>query len=132
MWVTYARGVLSHALSSGPTQGGSSAEPSPEVIAEFRSYLDEWYEHARADDTFIWSEDVDPEQLEFLAHTFLRIVRRLAAQADDPGFSLPPPESDAFYQSLVTGIIDALGQQGNTGGEFSEQLRDRWPGLTEP
>lgn len=122
-WVRYARGVLD---SPGD---GEVPMVDPATVAEFRAYLDAWETHAAEGDPFVWEGEVDPERLEYLAHSFARIVEYLASLADHRGLASAPPEGDEFYQALVFSIIDTLARHGESTHEFSEQLRDRWPGL---
>jgi hypothetical protein len=124
-WVRYAEQVL----ASGP--GGEVPAVDPDTVAEFRRYLTAWDDHAaHHGDPFVWSGTIEPERLEYLTHSFARIVDHLAAMANRHG-AAQPAEGEEFYQALVISIIDALAQEGNATGEFSEQLRDRWPGLSD-
>jgi hypothetical protein len=123
-WVGYATDVLTSAV-------GNSDVPTvdPDIVAEFIGYLNQWEHHAAHGDPFIWTGEIEPERLEYLVHGFARIVDHLAAMADRRDEPNAPAEGDDFYQALVLSIIDALAQQGDSMGEFSEQLRDQWPGL---
>lgn len=122
-WVAYARDVLAS------TDGGTIPLVESDTVDAFIAYLDEWAALATRGDPFVWEGDVDPERLEYLAHAFARIVDHLAALADERGAPGAPPEGDEFYQALVASIIDALDAHDEASQEFSEQLRDRWPGL---
>ena len=123
VWVRYARGVLD-------TPGdGEVPSVDPATVDAFRAYLDLWEEHAGTGDPFVWYGEVDPERLEYLAHSFARIVEHLARFTDHRGLAGAPVEGDEFYQALVFSIIDALDRHGESTHEFSEQLRERWPGL---
>ena len=123
-WAGYATEVLTSA-------SGSTSVPSvdPTIVEEFVSYLRQWDEQAAQGDPFIWIGEIEPERLEYLVHGFARIVDHLAAVADHRGQPGAPADGDEFYQALVLSIIDALAQQGDSMGEYSEQLRDQWPGL---
>lgn len=123
VWVRYARDVLD--------TPGEGEVPSVDAttVDIFRGYLDTWEQHAAAGDPFVWVGDVDPERLEYLAHSFARIVEHLARFSDHRGLAGAPVDGDEFYQALVSSIIDALDRHGESTHEFSEQLRDRWPGL---
>lgn len=123
-WVAFATGVLTPESSDG------LPGVDPEAVTEFLGYLETWDRHARDNPgTFVWVGSVDPERLEYLAHSFARIVDHLAAVASHHGRVLAPPEGDDFYQTLVRTIIEALQLEGDAASEFSEQLRDNWPGL---
>lgn len=126
IWVAYARTVLAQALAHPHDRGAALPE---EVIAGFEAFLDEWEDLASADTEFVWIADVEAERVEFLAHAWAGIVSDLAEQAEVRGFPLAPPEGDEFYQALVAALLDALAYEGRSMMEFSEQLRDGWPGL---
>lgn len=123
-WVRYARGVLD-------TPGdGEVPSVDPATVDAFRDYLNLWERHAAAGDPFVWEGEVNPERLEYLAHSFARIVEHLATVAGTVGAIGAPPEGDEFYQALVLAIINTLDLYGSDATQgFSEQLRDRWPGL---
>jgi hypothetical protein len=123
-WVGYATDVLTSAV-------GNSDVPAvdPAIVEEFVGYLNQWDHHATLGDPFIWTGEIEPERLEYLVHGFARIVDHLAAVANRQDQPNAPAEGDDFYQALVLSIIDALAQQGHSMSEFSEQLRDQWPGL---
>jgi hypothetical protein len=123
-WVGYATDVLTSAA-------GVSEVPTvdPAIVEEFISYLRQWNEHAALGDPFIWTGEIEPERLEYLVHGFTRIVGHLAAMADRSGTPDAPQEGNDFYQALVRSIIDALAGQGDAMVEYSEQLRDQWPGF---
>jgi hypothetical protein len=127
-WVGYGRTVLSRARDG--TDGSPTLEPAVRDL--FEGFLDEWATLARHGGDVVWVADVVPEQVEFLTHAFYRLAAHLADQAERRGYPAAPPEGDEFYQALVAAIIDALGQQDRATGEFSEQLRQAWPGLKEP
>ncbi len=128
MWVAYARTVLGHALAR-------PADPripvAPEAIEGFERFLDQWQARAEQDTTFVWIADVDADEVEFLTHAWFGIAGALANEADQRGFPRAPSEGEQFYQSLVNGVLDALNAEDRSRQEFSEQLRDQWPGLKE-
>jgi hypothetical protein len=126
MWVAYARTVLAEAMTR---PGKHAVHLSPEAIEGFESFLDQWDEHARAGGDFVWIDDVNAEQVEYLAHAWFTLAGALAEEADARGFPLAPSEGEAFYQSLVSAVLDALAREGRSLLEFSEQLRTDWPGL---
>lgn len=123
VWVAYAQEVLA-------TPGEHDVLHVDAVALEaFNRYLSEWAMLARVADPFLWVGEVDPERLEYLAHSFARIVEHLAALADHRGLAGAPAEGEEFYQALVASIIGALRSEQGSASTFSEQLRDRWPGL---
>jgi hypothetical protein len=126
-WTTYARRVLAQALqrsSRGPVLDKA-------VVDQFQHLLDSWEAAATAADTFVWSTDLDPDQVEYLMHAFSNLVARLADEARARGYPEAPPESEEFYLALVTGLLDALQDAGGAHAEFAEQLRSSWPGLKD-
>lgn len=128
-WVAHARGVLAE-MRAGRGPAGPALAPG--VVDAFERFLDEWQRTAAHDDEFVWSADVDPEQVEFLAHAFYNIAQELATAAEARGYPLAPPEGEEFYQSLVCAFLDALEQEGKGAGAFAEDMRTTWPGLKEP
>lgn len=128
MWVLYARTVLAQALTHPGTPGETLP---PEAVERFEHYLDAWEDVAALDTEFVWIDDVDPEEIEFLAHTWFGLARDLAEEAEQRGYPLAPPEGDEFYQALLTALLDALTAEGRSMREFSEMLRAQWPGLKD-
>lgn len=125
IWVAYARTVLAQALA----HPGSHAPLAAEAIDAFEDFLDLWDDAARDTTEFVWSTEVDPERVEYLAHVWFRLAAELADEAEARGFPLSPPEGDEFYQALVSAVLDALAHEGRSTFEFAEQLREEWPGL---
>lgn len=124
-WVAYARTVVDEATSGRHPE----LTLEPEVAAAFRGFLDEWQAAAEAGGEFLWATEVDPEQVEFLAHAFHHVAVALANAAERRGFPLAPSEGDEFYLALVTAFLDALGREGGARSEFAEELASTWPGL---
>ncbi len=125
-WIGYARAVLKgYGLGDVPVDD----EVGTEVVDRFRQYLDDWERIAKKGGDFKWSADIDLEQAEYLVHSFYRLANRAAAAAEQRGSRLMPPEGEAFYASLVMGLLDALEGAGTPAAEFAEELRLFWPGL---
>jgi hypothetical protein len=124
LWVAYARTVLAQTMSSPERRGTLDAS----LIEGFEALLDEWEGLAEGSGPFVWSVEVDAEQAEYLAHGFYTLVSRLAADAEQRGYPISPPEGDAFYHALVTGLLDALVEAGGSHAEYGEHLRSNWPG----
>ena len=124
-WLAYAREVV----GSVPTEPGGAGVWLPEdAIAGFNTYLTAW-ENACVEEPFVWVGEVDRLQVEYLFHAFFRLVTHLAEQAERTGDVRAPESSEQFYRTLVTGLLDALDQGGDSTSEFSEHLRSFWPGL---
>lgn len=124
-WLRYAREVV----ASVPADPGEDGVWLPaDAVAGFDTYLTAW-EAACAEDPFVWEGEVDLVEVEYLFHAFFRLVTHLAEQAERTGDVRAPASSDAFYQSLVSGLLDALDREGDPTSEFSEHLRSFWPGL---
>ena len=133
-WVGYAREVLGRV--TGHEETGSPAV-GPDAVASFERYLAAWAEIAARSPQFLWTADVDPEEVEYLAYTWFVLAGQvLAGDATTArarrGLPRRPPESEEFFQSLVTAMLDALSQEGRSLHEFAEQLREDWPGLQGP
>jgi hypothetical protein len=125
-WVDYARAVLEgYGLEDEPLDDEFGAD----VLASFRGYLDSWARVAKRGGEFKWEAEVDLEELEYLVHTFYRVAGRADAAAEARGHRLMPPEADAFYASLVVGLLVALEHAGTPAAEFAEELRQFWPGI---
>ena len=102
---------------------------APESFRAFRTYLDQWAGVAKRGGEFKWSADIDLEQVEYLVHAFYRIATRANAAAEARGRFYMPPEGEAFYMSLIHGVLDALESAGTPAAEFAEELRQFWPGV---
>jgi len=126
IWIAYARTIIGQALGH-PDQLGVHLDP--DVIEAFDEYLAEWEELAATGTEFLWVTDVEPERVEFLGQAFLAIAESLARAAEQRGYPISPVEGEEFYQALVKGFLDALAHEGRSRLEFSEQVRDQWPGL---
>jgi hypothetical protein len=126
-FIEYARAVLDgYGLDDDEpvdTRVGS------EVVASFRRYLDQWARIAKRGGEFKWSTELDLEEMEYLVHAFYRIATRANAAAEARGRFYMPPEGEAFYMSLVHGLLDALESAGTPAAEFAEELRQFWPGV---
>jgi hypothetical protein len=126
LWIAYARTVIGQALVH-PDQLGVRLEP--DAIEAFDEYLAQWEDLATSSPEFLWFTEVEPERVEFLGRAFLAIAESLARAAEKRGYPISPVEGDEFYQALVKGFLDALDHEGRSRLEFSEQVRDQWPGL---
>ena len=133
-WVGYARAVLGQVGRSDPA---TIPMVSADAVTAFERYLTTWAEVAARDATFVWTAEVDPEEVEFLAYTWFTLAGQL--QAGSPsgtaarrGLPTRPDASEEFFQSLVRSMLDALADEGRSLQEFAEQLRDDWPGLQPP
>jgi hypothetical protein len=126
IWIAYARTVIGQALVH-PDQLGVHLEP--DVIEAFDGYLAEWDDVASAGTEFLWVTEVEPDRVEFLGRAFLAIAESLAQAAEKRGYPISPTEGEEFYQALVKAFLDALAHEGRSRLEFSEQVRDEWPGL---
>jgi hypothetical protein len=110
-----------------PEQLGVRLEP--DVIEAFDVYLVEWEDLAATESEFLWVTEVEPERVEFLGQAFLTVAESLARAAEQRGYPISPVEGEEFYQALVKGFLDALAHEGRSRLEYSEQVRDQWPGL---
>ena len=124
-WVGYARTVIDEAVSGRKPELALTAE----VAEAFSGFLDEWQAAAEADERFLWSTEIDPEQVEFLAHAFHHVALALAKAAERRGFGLAPQEGREFYLALVSAFLGALEREGGAAAEFAEDLGSTWPGL---
>ena len=121
-WIAFARGVLDDRSTGGPNL-------TPEVLAGFVGFLDEWEAIASSSDTFLWDTDVDTEQIEFLALALHRVASEVDESARARGYPLMPPEGAPFYRAVVNGFLDAMGAESSTLAAYAEELRSSWPAL---
>jgi hypothetical protein len=126
IWIAYARTVIGQILVHPDHLG---VQLDPEVIEAFDGYLAEWEQLAGTGPEFLYVTDIEPDRVEFLGQAFLAIADSLARAAEERGYPISPTEGEEFYQALVKGFLDALAHEGRSRLEFSEQVRDRWPGL---
>jgi hypothetical protein len=125
-WTRYARTIVED------VRDNAEDFPPPvdlQALDAFERYLSGWQAAAATCESFRWAEDVDPETVEYLLHAWFLIASRLAAGAERRGLTLSPPEGDAFYQAIVTAVLDALEAEGRGPAHFSTHLRSFWPGL---
>jgi hypothetical protein len=124
MWVAYARTVL------GQTMAHPDRSPALDegLLEQFELLLDEWDASARASSELVWTADLDAPSVERFARSFFDLVSGLAADAEDRGYPISPPEGDEFYWALVDAMLGALTEAGGRHAEVAEQLRGQWPG----
>jgi hypothetical protein len=94
----------------------------------FDAYLAEWDGAARADATFRWSTDVDPEQVEYFLHAFHTLAVRVAAETRRGDRGPVPVQGRAFYRLLVHHLLDELVLEDRSRA-FAEDLGSSWPGV---
>jgi hypothetical protein len=126
LWIAYARTVIGQVLGHPKHM---AVDLDPGAVEAFDRYLLVWEELADSNPQFLWVAEVEPEQVEFLGKAFLAIATALAGAAEDRGFPMAPTEGEEFYRALVNGFLEALAHAGQAQVEFSEQVRDQWPGL---
>jgi hypothetical protein len=125
-WVSYARKALDDVVGE---PGSDGVWIPDDTVATFTAYLDQWEAAAQGVDEFQWASDIPADEAEYLSHAFFRIASNLANRADERGYTMAPPESEAFYRTLVSAFLAALDAEGQSSQEFSEHLRSFWPGL---
>jgi hypothetical protein len=126
LWIAYARTVIGQALGHPDHMG---VHLDPDAIEAFDDYLAQWEALAESSPVFLWVTEIEPERVEFLGKAFFAIAESLSEAAKRRGYPISPTEGEEFYQALVNGFLEALAQEGRAQLEFSEQLRDQWPGL---
>lgn len=100
---------------------------TPDLVAAFEGYLDDWDRAAHEGDETHWSTEVDSDYLEFAVNGLFQIVRYLDEVGD---LSIGPDDPRLpFYRALVSGLLHALEAEDEPSLEYAEQLRDHWPGL---
>lgn len=124
-WLTYANETLDH-VRGAPLP---FAVP-PEVVEEFRSYLNAWTATActaAADGVeFVWSGEAEAHRVRVLMTYWLNIARFLA----DGKLASRPVMTAAienFYEAVVASILSALAEE----EPVARVIEERWP-LREP
>ena len=98
----------------------------PSVIDAFESYLRLW-ESEMSGDTFLWTDEVDPEVLRHLAAHWARLVN-LARDDNETAITPAEIEGQAFYDALATGIVEALAAaDATTTEEFAPKFEEVVP-----
>jgi hypothetical protein len=93
----------------------------PEVVAEFRSYLDAWATAATAE-VFSWKGEADAARVRTLMTYWLNMAQFMADGVIEDRPMMTPPAED-FYEAVVTMILAALGDE----EPAAEVIGERWP-----
>jgi hypothetical protein len=114
-------------------QSATGACVSAEAVDDLRYYLEQWKPVARSThDSFRWHGEIDPDQLEYLVHTFFNLDVQLSHEDRRQGEWSPPPGSArAFYLVLVRALLHALELESPARAAFVDQLRSCWPVAVE-
>ncbi|HEX4904464.1 MAG TPA: response regulator [Acidimicrobiales bacterium] len=92
-----------------------------DVVDALAGFVDAFEAHARSHpDVFEWSEPVEAEVVRTLGLHWARIVS-VTRSGRAPDLSTAPPEGEAFYGALATGIADALAAE-DIGDAFAEAV----------
>jgi hypothetical protein len=122
VWLAYARDVLDELETMAPGE----CFTSPQVLATFRHYVDEWSSVSDGE-KFLWEQDIPAEQVEYNMHAFQRVAGVLAERAEREG-PKAPPEGEDFYLALLHGVLAALEAEGPASAAFAKHLGEFWPG----
>ena len=109
MWLAFARTVLAQVITQ-PTAYG--VDISPDELAAFEAYLDEWELIANGDTTFLWVADVDADKVRALADTWLKLAEGMGRAAEARGYELQPQEGKPFTEALALAVMTALADEG--------------------
>lgn len=124
VWIEFARGAIHDAVAAG----GEPPLIDRDLAARLTGILDLWEASAQEGPTLALSFEIPHDEVEFLAHAFLRISDRWTADADERGFDISPREGDEFYTALVDAVIVGLEHADDvSGAEFGTALRTIWP-----
>jgi CheY-like chemotaxis protein len=78
-----------------------------DVVERFDAYLDEWLP-MMDDEVFLWTGEVDPDELRHLAAHWARLVNLARDDDDENGVTPADPGGQEFYDALATGFALAL------------------------
>lgn len=102
------------------------ASPSLSVFVDAASYLRRWMPWTGGlPRTLRWQADVDPDEVEYLAHALFNLDTQLSDEVG--GVPDAPKESRTFYLMLVRALLHALESQSAGRAAFVTQLRSSWP-----
>lgn len=126
-WIAWADEVCGR-LRNDPSAGSWC----PPLLLGAGGYLEQWKrpDHG-VGGTFHWHADVDPDELEYLIHGFLRLDAQLAVEVEAGGPPPAPCEGREFYVVLVRDLLRALEMEGPGRAAFVDQLRCCWPSAAE-
>jgi hypothetical protein len=125
-WIAFARELLANREAA---DAPDALRLSDEVMAGFLGFLDEWEAIARSSDAFLWETEVDPEQIEFLAHALYKIAASFAEQYAASDLTITPAGGALFYRSFVNAFLDAMSAESRSLAAYAEELRSTWPYL---
>jgi CheY-like chemotaxis protein len=125
-----ARAWLREAEHTLRTLRDNSCGTPPEVVDEFAELVSEWRAHAGGL-TFHWTTTTSFERLQTLASQWAAIA---VAARDDANAALrvPDPDAQEFYDALVTGVVDALRDNGATFASVVPAFDDAAPATQAP
>ena len=109
MWLAYARTVLAQVITMPATYG---VDVSPDELAAFEAYLDEWELIANTAPVFHWVSDADAHKVKALADTWVKLADGMARAAEERGYELQPQEGKPFTDALAVAVITALAEEG--------------------
>lgn len=123
-WLGYARRVVDELGELAPDATFSS----PEVVATFTDYLDQWDVAAATSGEFVWESEIPAEHVEFHMHAFHQVATVLREREERVGARQAPEEAQEFYLALLQGVLTALEAESQASAEFAQHLGRFWPG----
>lgn len=127
-WMEWVRGTLSELGRAAASSDG----PSIDALAHLRRHLEQWIPRKVAtDETLRWSTDIDPDELEYLVHTFYTLEVRMAPEVRRGKGNGIPDEGRTFHLVLVRALLDTLESVSPSRAAFVDQLRWSWPSAVE-
>jgi hypothetical protein len=122
-WIEWADETLRELRRQSP---GLSL--SADVVDELRHYLEQWKPEACSKHrNFQWRGEIDPDQLEYLVHAFVRLDALLTDAVQRGERSAAPDQGRDFYLVVVRALLHALEMDGPCRAAFADQLRSSWP-----
>ena len=91
------------------------------------AYLQFWRDATEGTDTFFWEAEVDPDHVRQIVEQWLLLARLTDDDLATIGCRWAPPETQPFYEVLLSGVIAALDADADT-RDLARRLEAEPPG----
>ena len=96
-----------------------------DVIALFRSFLDDWGALAENTEEFYWEARANPTDVQRIVTHWAAIDSMTDEQLERLSISWAPPEGESFFQALTAGVLSALRRHEET-QQLASRLDAQW------